>query len=93
MNSTRREPGAPAFAMVRPPALAATRGPGSDPGCGGEATPRRLELDDAGRIEAARAARPGAPPDDVNPRGRRVGGRVHTVLRERHRPKRGPPRG
>jgi len=53
------------------------------------AAPRRLELDDAGRIEAARAARPGAESDEgrLNP-GRAVAGRVHVVLRERHRPKR-----
>jgi len=92
MNSTRREPGAPAVAMVRAPVPAATRGPGSAPGRGGEASPRRLEIDDAGRIEAARAARPGAPSDErrLNT-GRAVVGKVHTVRRER-RPKRGPPR-
>jgi|GEM_PF-5466966 len=72
------------------PLAPAAASAGTDAAAG--AFPRRLELDAAGRAAAAAAMRPGAPPDEVNP-GRRVGGgRVYTVLRERHRPKRGPPR-
>jgi len=75
----------PAGAGILPAPATAPAGTGAVAG----ALPRRLELDAAGRAEAARAARPGAPVDCVNP-GRAVAGRVHTVPRSRSRPKHAP---